>query len=78
MPSISHKYFEKLRKEVQAYEQWLGQTVAQQDGSAKASDLLDSFKRANSIYIKALELYRTTADDSSEDNDNGEKVISTS
>ncbi len=63
MPAISHKYLEKLRREVEAFEEWLGATKPESDGSASASDLQTAFTKANAIYIKALALYRTTAEE---------------
>jgi hypothetical protein len=75
MPAISHKYLEKLRREVAAFEQWLAQTQAAEDGSASPANLRDAFTKANSIYIKALELYRTTSENNSEPDEQGERII---
>jgi|GEM_PF-1777781 len=80
MASISHKYLEKLRRDVGAFEQWLATTEAQDDGSASVGDLQAAFTKANSIYIKALALYRTTAEDEpgpeDEENDSAEHTVS--
>ncbi len=62
MPPISHKYINKLRREVAAFDEWLANTQPQPDGSANVADLQVIFTRANSIYLKALALYRTTGD----------------
>lgn len=66
MPPISHNYLNKLRREVAAFNDWLANTEPLEDGSANVADLHTVFTRANSIYLKALALYRTTADDSDE------------
>ena len=75
MPAISHKYLEKLRKEVAAFEQWLAQTQPEEVGSASPANLRDAFTKANSIYIKALELFRTASDNGSESDEQGERII---
>jgi hypothetical protein len=66
MPPISHNYLNKLRREVAAFSDWLASTEADEDGSARVDDLYQVFTKANSIYLKALALYRTTADDADE------------
>lgn len=66
MPPISHNYLNKLRREVAAFNDWLASTEPEADGSASVADLHTVFTRANSIYLKALALYRTTADDGDE------------
>jgi hypothetical protein len=76
MPAISHKYLEKLRREVIAFEQWLEQTKPEENGSASAADLQAVFTKANSIYLKALALYRTTADDDQENDEQAERILS--
>ncbi len=62
MPPISHNYLNKLRREVASFDEWLASTQPEPDGSAKVEDLHHIFTRANAIYLKALALYRTTAD----------------
>lgn len=78
MPPISHKYLLKLRREVGVFEEWLGNTKPEPDGSASAADLQAIFTRANSLYLKALALYRTTGEegDNPEDSEAGEAIIS--
>lgn len=66
MPPISHNYLNKLRREVAAFDEWLSNTQPQIDGSASSEDLQTVFTRANSIYLKALALYRTTAEEPDE------------
>jgi len=78
MPPISHNYLNKLRREVAAFDEWLSNTQPQPDGSANVEDLHVVFTKANSIYLKALALYRTTADEveDTHDKSNGEATLS--
>ena len=63
MPPISHKYLEKLQKEVSELSSWLNTTHSQDDGSARPDDLKALYKRVYSIYQKSLALHQTTIED---------------
>lgn len=62
--AISYKYLQKLQREVAAYSEWLADTRPDPDGQAKLEDLQNVFTKANAIYLKALALYRATAEES--------------
>ncbi len=62
MPSISHKYLEKMHKEVGDLENWLGTTQPQEGDSANPEDLKTLYQKAYAIYQKSLALHQTTVE----------------
>ncbi len=75
---ISHKYLLKLQREVAAYNDWLANTRPEADGSASPAELQAVFTKANAIYLKALALYRATAEQGEQpvDEEPGEFTLS--
>lgn len=60
MPPISHKYVEKLQKELAELNAWLNNTQPQADGSANPEDLKALYKKVFPIYQKSLALHQAT------------------
>ena len=60
MPPISHKYIEKLQKDVADLDSWLSSIQSEDDGSANQDDLKSLYKKVYPIYQKSLALYQTT------------------
>ncbi|HEX2914928.1 MAG TPA: hypothetical protein VH186_29310 [Chloroflexia bacterium] len=69
MSTISHKYLEKLRKEVTDLDNWLGSTQPAEDGNARPEDLKNLYGKGYSVFQKTLALYQTTLDTETEQED---------